>query len=118
MKLGAGSLSDVEWTTQLLQLQTGLRQRNTIAALNELVQTKALDIGDARTLETAWRFCDFARNRLFIVSDGPGDALPADLHVLAVLARSLQVPELRDKWGQVTRRSRIVAERLFYGQEA
>ena len=118
LKLGAGSLSDVEWTTQLLQLQTGLRQRNTIAALNELVQTEALDVGDARTLETAWRFCDFARNRLYIVDDGSGDALPADLHTLAVLARSLQVAELRDKYLQVTRRSRAVAERLFYGQEA
>src|SRR6202043_1691097 len=36
LKLGKGTISDVEWTVQLLQLRHGLRSPGTMAALAEL----------------------------------------------------------------------------------
>ena len=36
LKLGRGSLSDIEWTAQLLQLQHGVRAEGTMAALDAL----------------------------------------------------------------------------------
>src|SRR5439155_2257376 len=42
LKLGRGSLSDVEWTAQLLQLRHGVRATSTMAALDALVAADVL----------------------------------------------------------------------------
>ncbi len=47
LKLGRGSLSDVEFTVQLLQLRSGIRAPGTMAALDALVAAGRLDAGDA-----------------------------------------------------------------------
>jgi [glutamine synthetase] adenylyltransferase / [glutamine synthetase]-adenylyl-L-tyrosine phosphorylase len=117
LKLGPGSLSDVEWTVQQLQLQHNVEGTNTLEVIDALTHKHHLDERDARVLREAWQFCDSTRNRLYLVADAPSDALPANLHTLAVLARSMGIPELRDRYKQVTRRCRAVTERLFYGQE-
>jgi glutamate-ammonia-ligase adenylyltransferase len=119
LKLGRGSLSDVEWTAQLLQLRHGVRQPGTMAALTALVDAGALDPTDAGALAEAYRFCERTRNRLFLVRGAAGDALPTQPDQLAKLARSLDmsVGELRDEYRRVTRRCRAVMERLFYGRE-
>jgi glutamate-ammonia-ligase adenylyltransferase len=119
LKLGRGSLSDVEWTAQLLQLQHGVRSPNTVRALEELVAADALAAADARTLIESYRFCERTRNRLFLVKGSPADALPTATELLGRLARSLEhTPvELREEYKRVTRRARAVFERVFYGAE-
>jgi [glutamine synthetase] adenylyltransferase / [glutamine synthetase]-adenylyl-L-tyrosine phosphorylase len=117
LKLGRGSLSDVEWTVQLLQLRWGVRCPATTGALEALVDHGVLAPSDADLLGTAYRFCEETRNRLFLVASGPGDALPPqESALLRWLARSLETTpsELREDYRRVTRRARRVMERLFY----
>jgi [glutamine synthetase] adenylyltransferase / [glutamine synthetase]-adenylyl-L-tyrosine phosphorylase len=118
LKLGRGSLSDVEWTVQLLQLQYRIRAEGTMTALDALVSAGAVEADDAGILRAAYRFCEEARNRLYLVRGFPGDALPATGPVLSHLARSLGTTptELREEYRRRTRRSRQVVERLFYGR--
>jgi glutamate-ammonia-ligase adenylyltransferase len=117
LKLGRGSLSDVEWTVQILQLEHRIRAEGTMAALDALVAAGAVGADDAEALRAAYRFCEVTRNRLYLVRGQPGDALPATGPVLTHLARSLgSTPtELREEYRRLTRRSRQVVERLFYG---
>jgi glutamate-ammonia-ligase adenylyltransferase len=119
LKLGRGSLSDVEWTVQLLQLRDQVQEPGTIAALEALRGAGALDDADASVLAEAYRFCEQARNRWFLVKGGPGDSLPAAPEQLARLARSLGTDgsNLREEYRRVTRRARAVFERLFYGAD-
>ena len=118
LKLGRGSLSDVEWTVQLLQLQHHVAGEGTMDALNALVAAGAVDTEDAEVLGAAYHFCEETRNRLFLVRGQPGDALPATGPVLTHLARSLGTTptELREEYRRRTRRCRQVVERLFYGR--
>jgi glutamate-ammonia-ligase adenylyltransferase len=119
LKLGRGSLSDVEWTAQLLQLRHGIRAPGTVAALRALTGAGHLLQDDAAALLKAYRFCEQARNRWFVVHGAPGDALPTQADQLATLARSLDMTaaDLREHYRRVTRRARAVMERLFYGRE-
>ncbi|MCU1448446.1 MAG: glutamate-ammonia-ligase adenylyltransferase [Acidimicrobiales bacterium] len=118
LKLGRGSLSDIEFTAQLLQLQHGVRSPGTMAALEALTAAGALDPDDAATLSAAYRFCERTRNRWYLVKGSPGDALPTQGDDLARLARSLGTTggELREQYRRVTRRARQVVERVFYGK--
>ena len=118
LKLGRGSLSDVEFTAQLLQLQHQVSGPGTIAALDALVSNGHLDAEDRAVLVDAYRFCERTRNRWFLVKGAPGDALPTKPEQLARLARSLDSTpvELRESYRRVTRRARQVVQRLFYGQ--
>jgi glutamate-ammonia-ligase adenylyltransferase len=119
LKLGRGSLSDIEWTAQLLQLRTGVRAPGTISALAALHDEGVLAAGDAEVLATAYRFCERARNRWYLVGAAPPsvDALPQRPDALNRLARSLGTSPhaLRADYRRVTRRARHVVERLFYG---
>lgn len=120
LKLGPGSLSDIEWTVQLLQLEHGVTATGTLTALEGLVADKAVTSADAAVLAEAYRFCERTRNRLALVRDIPGDALPTTGPTLSKLARSLgrSGSELRNEYTRVTRRSRRVVERLFYGRSS
>ncbi len=117
LKLGPGSLSDIEWTAQLLQLRHQVRATGTVAALDLLVRRGALTVDDHRVLVDAYRFCERTRNRLALVWDGATDSLPTTGAHLTALARSLGTTGsgLRDEYRQRTRRARRVVERLFYG---
>jgi glutamate-ammonia-ligase adenylyltransferase len=118
LKLGRGSLSDVEWTAQLLQLRHGVRATGTMAALQRLEAAGVLSSHDGAVLADAYRFCERTRNRWFLVKGAPGDALPAQAEQLGRLARSLgtTASRLREDYRRVTRRARAAMERLFYGQ--
>src|SRR5947199_1133138 len=63
LKLGRGSLSDIEFTAQLLQLEHGVRSPGTIAALGALFAAGLLDVDDHPLLVDAYRFCERTRNR-------------------------------------------------------
>ena len=120
LKLGPGALADVEWTVQLLQLRTGTRVPSTMGALAALEQAGVVDPGDAAVLRAAYRFCEQARNRWWLVGSAPTftDALPSRPHDLQHLARSLGTTAgaLREDYRRATRRARRVVERLFYGR--
>jgi glutamate-ammonia-ligase adenylyltransferase len=120
LKLGRGSLSDVEWTVQLLQLRHGVRGTGTMQALVALREAGVVDDADAGVLADAYRFCERTRNRWFLVKGAPGDALPTRKEHLDRLAHSLgtSAGELRDEYRRVTRRARTVVEQLFYGRTA
>ncbi|MEA2535057.1 MAG: [glutamine synthetase] adenylyltransferase / [glutamine synthetase]-adenylyl-L-tyrosine [Actinomycetota bacterium] len=119
LKLGKGTISDVEWTVQLLQLRHGLRSPGTMTALAELEATGALSPADAAALRESYVFCERTRNHWFLVKGTRGDSLPTETEQLAHLARSLGTTawDLREEYRRVTRRARSVMERLFYGKE-
>jgi [glutamine synthetase] adenylyltransferase / [glutamine synthetase]-adenylyl-L-tyrosine phosphorylase len=117
LKLGRGSLSDVEFTVQLLALQHDVRSPGTMVALRRLEAIGAVSADDAAALREAYAFCERTRNRWYLVSGAAGDALPQDPLALDRLARSLGTSgsSLRNEYRRVTRRSRQVVQRLFYG---
>jgi glutamate-ammonia-ligase adenylyltransferase len=118
LKLGRGGLTDIEFCTQLLQLDHGVRATGTGDALRALRDAGVLDSEEHATLVDAHGFLEAVRNRLFLVTDEPGDALPARAGQLAHLATSLGTTPsaLRDRHRQVTRRARQVVERRFFAQ--
>jgi glutamate-ammonia-ligase adenylyltransferase len=120
--LGRGSLSDIEWTVQLLQLRHHLPGPSTHDALEVLGDRGVLGPADLVTLREAYRFCERTRNRWHLVGalaggGSPGDALPTQADQLSHLARSLGTTpaSLREDYRRVTRRARRVVERIFYG---
>jgi len=128
LKLGRGSLSDIEWLVQLLQLTHGVRGTGTLAGLGRLAAVGVLDSGEATVLSEAYRFLSETRNRWHLVGNfvaGAGgvvsslgsDSLPTDRDQLARLARALGTSptDLREAYRRVTRRARQVMERRFYG---
>lgn len=124
LKLGRGSLSDIEWTVQLLQLRHHVRGASTHTALGELGDRGVLAPADLVALRDAYQFCERTRNRWHLVGalaggGSPGDALPTQADQLSHLARSLATTPatLRDDYRRVTRRARRVVERVFYGIE-
>jgi len=124
LKLGRGSLTDIEWTVQLLQLRHGVSVPGTMAAIDALAAQGDLALADAEILGHAYGFLEHTRNRWHLVATlpggtPPGDALPTDAHQQSRLARSLGTSPtaLRDEYRRVTRRARRVVERLFYGIE-
>ncbi len=119
LKLGSGTLSDIEWTVQLMQLRHGVRSPGTLDALKTLRECDRIDGRDAVVLTDAWKFCQRVRNRLALITGSGGDSLPTDPERLGVLARSLgdTSASLREDFLRHTRRARRITERLFYGVE-
>ncbi len=117
LKLGRGSLSDIEFTAQLLQLQYGVKATGTLDALRALCDSDVMTVEDAEVLAVAYAFCERVRNRWFLVNSAPGDSLPTQPEPLLWLSRSLDTTpgNLREDYRRVTRRARRVVERVFYG---
>lgn len=118
LKLGRGSLSDIEWTVQLLQLRHRIPAVGTMAGIGALAAAGAMVDPDAAVLADAYRFLEGVRNRLFLVRATPGNSLPTDTNQALWLARSLGTTpaDLREQYRRVTRRARSVMERLFYAK--
>jgi glutamate-ammonia-ligase adenylyltransferase len=122
IKLGPGSLSDIEFLTQLLQLKHGadnphLQTTVTVNALRALLEMGVLDQSDYNALTTSYEFCTGVRLRLHLQRGRHANSLPADPDQLSKLASSLgydRTVELRERFQQVTRRARRVFERLFF----
>lgn len=125
LKLGRGSLSDVEWLVQLLQLKHGnlhksLQTPKTIPALDALVQEGFLEEHDARVLAEAWLLSSRIRSASILWSNKRSDVLPTDRHQLEAIATLLEYPRgsasaLEQDYLAFTRRARLVFERVFYG---
>ena len=78
------------------------------------------DVGVAAILTEAYEFCERVRNRWFLVNSAPSDSMPTQPESALWLARSLDTEPgvLREHYRRVTRRSRSVVERVFYGLPA
>ncbi|RWZ51646.1 bifunctional [glutamine synthetase] adenylyltransferase/[glutamine synthetase]-adenylyl-L-tyrosine phosphorylase [Labedella phragmitis] len=125
VKLGRGSLSDVEWLVQLLQLEHAatiprLRTTSTREALEVARQEGLVSDEDAQTLDAAWVFASRVRSAMTLWLNKTIDVLPSDRRQLDGIARILDyapgsASELEEDYLAVTRRARAVFERLFYG---
>jgi glutamate-ammonia-ligase adenylyltransferase len=127
VKLGRGSLTDVEWAVQLLQLQharssAALRTPSTLRGLDELDSTGLMSTVDASELREAWLMASRVRTALTLVGARATDVLPVDRESLESAARLMGYPQhsasaLEEEYLRVTRRARAVFERLFYGKK-
>ncbi len=125
LKLGRGSLSDVEWFVQLLQLQhgaraEGLRTTSTLSALSAAEAEGLVSAVDARKLRDAWTLASRARSAMTLWSAKTSDVLPKDRQQLEGVARLLEYPPgsattFEEDYLRVTRLARQVFERRFYG---
>jgi len=125
LKLGRGGLADVEWTTQLLQMQhaaavPGLRTPRTLDALSAAVAADLLSGPDAEALSEAWRTASSLRNAVTQVRGRPADSLPRDARERAAVAHVRgygpgKSDTMVNDYLRVARRARKVVERLFYG---
>ena len=73
LKLGRGSLSDIEFTVQLEQLAHGgahpeVREPSTLRALAALVDIGAISADDAEPLRESFVLCERARNYRYLLT--------------------------------------------------
>jgi glutamate-ammonia-ligase adenylyltransferase len=123
-KLGRGSLSDVEWLVQLLQLQHGpgnavVRSPSTLAALSAEIASGFVSETDGAALREAWLLSSRIRSATTLFTGKGSDVVPMDRPALEGIARLLGYPagrgaELENDYLRVTRQSRQVFERIFY----
>ncbi len=124
LKLGRGSLSDVEWLVQLFQLKFGkdhasIRTPRTLDALSARVSEGLIEQHDATVLSEAWIMASRVRSASVLWANKRTDVLPTDRKQLEGLARILEYPkhsasQLEEDYLAYTRRARMVFERLFF----
>ena len=124
LKLGRGSLSDIEWLVQLLQLKHGnefpsIRTPKTLDALDALVLSELIAEHDAKVLSEAWILTSRVRSAGVLWSNKVSDVLSIDRRQLEGMARILEYPRgsasaLEEEYLAHTRRARAVFERVFY----
>ncbi|HTN56514.1 MAG TPA: bifunctional [glutamine synthetase] adenylyltransferase/[glutamine synthetase]-adenylyl-L-tyrosine phosphorylase [Microbacterium sp.] len=125
LKLGPGTLSDVEWMVQVLQLQHGhrvpdLRTTSTLHALDAAVLADLIPAVGAEQLREAWVLASRLRSAMTLLTGQTRDVLPTELRELDALGRLLGYPDrgavmLEEEYLRVTRRARRVFEKEFYG---
>jgi len=124
LKLGRGSISDVEWLVQLLQLKHGFRNASlqtphTLQALDQLELAEIVQASDAIVLKQAWQLSSAIRSAVMLAQNKRTDVLPTDRQQLESIARLLEYPRggataLEQNYLATTRRARAVFEKLFY----
>lgn len=127
VKLGRGSLSDVEWAVQLLQLLhghslPGLRTPATLEGLSVLGAQGLVSPKDTTELREAWLLASRVRTALTLFGARVTDVLPVDRETLEGAARLMGFPPggasaMEEEYLRVTRHARTVFERLFYGRD-
>lgn len=126
LKLGRGSMTDVEWVAQLLTMDEAsahpaLRGRTgTLELLDELVSAGSLDRGSADALSEAWLLAWELRRALFLWKGREASALPLDRIDLRAAARIVGGPEasaaeIEETYLRVTRHARGIAEAILFG---
>lgn len=125
LKLGRGSLSDVEWFVQLLQLQhaarvPALRTPSTLRALAAAADAELITSRAAERLRAAWLIASRVRSAAMLWTGKTADVLPLDRTQLDAIARLLAYPpksaaQLEEDYLRTTRLARQVFEKGFYG---
>jgi len=123
LKLGRGSISDVEWLVQLLQLQHAdkhpeLQTTSTSKALEALKTSGIVPAEDIQRLAEGWLIASRCRSAEVLASDKRTDQLPSDIRQLEAMARILEYQPgesqlLEEAYLSVTRKARISFEKLF-----
>jgi [glutamine synthetase] adenylyltransferase / [glutamine synthetase]-adenylyl-L-tyrosine phosphorylase len=124
LKLGRGSISDVEWLVQLLQLKHASRHPeiqtpHTLIALKQMESVGLINNSDARVLLEAWTIASKIRSAAMLYLNKRTDVLPLDRHQLEGIARLTGYPRggassLEQDYLAATRRGRAVFEKLFF----
>jgi glutamate-ammonia-ligase adenylyltransferase len=124
LKLGRGSLSDIEWLVQLMQLKHGnehpeIRTPRTLDALDALVSCDLMQEHEVKVLRDAWILTSRVRSSGVLWSNKVSDVLSLDRRQLEGMARILEYPRgsastLEEDYLAHTRRSRQVFERVFF----
>lgn len=94
VKLGEGSIRDIEFVVQFLQLTFGgkqpeIRNRNTLEALRRLVKYNLLPVDEFRLLTESYTFLRTIEHHLQMMNYRQTYTLPADPEALLDLARRL-----------------------------
>ena len=123
LKLGRGSISDVEWLVQLLQLQHAheypeLRTTSTSQAFDALRSSHLLPDEDIQRLADGWLIASRCRSAEVLASDKRTDQLPSDIRQLEAMARILEYQPgesqlLEEAYLSVTRKARSSFEKHF-----
>ena len=124
LKLGRGSISDVEWAVQLIQLRHGhefptIRNASTMLSLDSIESCELFPIEAVRELRAAWLLSSEIRNALVLFGQRTNDLLPTDRVGLEGAARLMGYSAggaslLEENYLRATRRSRLVFEKIFY----
>jgi glutamate-ammonia-ligase adenylyltransferase len=123
LKLGRGSISDVEWLVQFLQLQHAdkfptLQTTSTSEALEALRAHGLIPADDVQRLAAGWLIASRCRSAEVLASDKRTDQLPTDLRQLDAMARILEYQpgdsqSLEENYLSITRKARTSFEKLF-----
>lgn len=123
LKLGPGAISDVEWLVQLMQLrfagnEQDLRILGTLNTLPILVRLGHINAIDAAVLDAAWVLASRIRSAQVLALDKGSEELPLERNKLEAIARILEfepdsATELEELYLAVTRRARVVFQKLF-----
>ena len=123
LKLGRGSISDVEWVVQLYQMKLAyqkpeLRVLGTLEALGHLEKLGEFSIEQAEYLRAGWLIAARCRSALVLAIDKLVDLLPTDRRALEATARILEykpgaAAELEADYLAATRKARRAYEQLF-----
>jgi glutamate-ammonia-ligase adenylyltransferase len=124
LKLGRGSLSDVEWVVQLVQLFNAyripdLQTPSTMRGLQVMRERQLITEEEEQTLVTAWLMASRVRTALTLFGATNTDLLPSDRETLEGAARLMGYPPrsasaVEEEYLRHTRHARVVFERLFY----
>ena len=124
LKLGRGSISDVEWLVQLFQLKYAsanpqIQTPHTLPALEQMEACGLINNSDARVLKEAWVLSSSIRSNAMLYLNKRTDVLPLDRQQLEGIARLNGYPRggassLEQDYLAATRRGRAVFEKLFF----
>ena len=125
LKLGRGSISDVEWLVQLYQLRFGAEYSEiqtpfTLSALENMQQVGLISEQDSKILRSAWLMSSAIRSGIVLATGKRNDSLPVDHRVLESVRKLIHLPgvnsgsDLEEQYLSTSRRSRTVFERLFF----
>jgi len=92
LKLGRGGIREIEFFVQAMQLvyagkQPTLRERNTLKALDKLLEARLIKGDDHHRLSQAYRFLRQTEHRLQVVHERQTHSLPTGEEELRALAR-------------------------------
>ncbi|MFT4148505.1 MAG: DUF294 nucleotidyltransferase-like domain-containing protein, partial [Micrococcaceae bacterium] len=123
-KLGRGSLSDIEWLAQLIQLRlasgdSAFRTTETAAVLDHAQKIEVIPAADSQTLKKSWLLSSQVRSKLRLFTGKELDVLPeygAELEGVAQLCGwpKGSALEFEDYYLKITRRGRYYFEKWFY----
>lgn len=125
IKMGPGSLSDIEFAIQIIQHRSGhtvpeLRVTGTVPALLAARALGLISPSNAEILIDGYRWLTRLRDRAFLLAGRPVDVMPAkpeesEAVAIALGYKAQPRQELEEEYLRITRRVRRVAEPLIFG---